>query len=421
MTALSSDFETRKQKALERVAVFLGGVHGFPIEDDLALKEIEDACDRADGEPDATERARIVNDAIVASQGSRFVRRFSALNDKLMPHGRWISPTYLVNSKLIEIESLCEQMVALESAGDITGAEKYRDDAITEIARAAMHPTVRAFMNVRATRLPHLVDVAHYLDASALLFYRQDYFAVANVLLPAIERLLVSITGFRLSASGGTIDSSHYKAALTNASMVATPPHLVSRFDAHKAELLRFLFGRFFLRSDKAAKQNVYNASLLNRAFALHLNEPGSYYTYEDCLTYFQVFDLFTEFIAVQHGLELPGAIPDQDPEVLKRRKVYWELILTDWLSDNNSPEKRVLQPTAFYIPEEDRNYLSLHEGPTLNVLLAHAGLAVDALKPTVKVNRDRLALYTKALTMYHSVVGTSGVAETKDAVPESP
>ena len=42
MTALSSDFETRKQKALERVAVFLGGVHGFPIEDDLALKEIED-------------------------------------------------------------------------------------------------------------------------------------------------------------------------------------------------------------------------------------------------------------------------------------------------------------------------------------------------------------------------------------------
>ena len=80
-----------------------------------------------------------------------------------------------------------------------------------------------------------------------------------------------------------------------------------------------------------------------------------------------------------------------------------------------------MLQPTAFYIPEEDRNYLSLHEGPTLNVLLAHAGLAVDALKPTVKVNRDRLALYTKALTMYHSVVGTSGVAETKDAVPESP
>lgn len=390
MTTIASGLVSRRTAVLRRVGALLERASAFPIDDIEALEEMEAACTDAEAMADSGERKKIVSEAIGRSQTAAFVRRFFGLNHKLMPFGRWISPTYLANSEVTQIEAMADRLVMLQNAGDKAGVEAMCGDIMRQVAVAAFDPIIRAFMNLRATRLPHLNDVAHYLETATLHFYRQDYFTVANTLIPAIERLLVSMTGWRL-AHRGELRTTDYRSWLQGATMFATDPTLKLRFEAHRDEIVRFLFDRFFKRSESASKDGTYDVSFVNRAFPLHLNEPGSYYTFEDCLTYFQVFDLFTEFVAAQYGQQLPGLIPNEDPEVRKRMHEYWTVILADWLTGGTSPERRLLQPTPYYIAEADHNYLSMHDGVELNKLLLRALPSLDArMMLDAKLRADR-------------------------------
>lgn len=390
MTITAANFESRKSAVFERVKNLLGRACVFPIGDSQALDEMEQACNAAESAADPDEQKKIISDAISSSQTASFIRRFSALNGKLMPFGRWVSPTYMVHHEVAEIEALTDRVVALNVAGDTAGVQSAMNEIVRKMAMAAFDPTVRAFMNVRAVRLPHLADVAHYLETATLSFYRQDYFTVANTLIPAIERLLVSMIGFRLGHAG-EIHTRDYRAYLQTTPAAITDPALIVRFEAHRDELIRFLFDRFFKRSPEALSDGTYDASYVNRAFPLHLNEPGSYYTFGDCITYFQVFDLFTEYLAARYGLQLPGLIPDQDPEVAKRVNEYWGVILSDWLRGGNSVERRLLQISPYYIPETDCNYLALHDGFELNRLLFRALPSLDiAMLADHNVHKER-------------------------------
>jgi len=362
------------------------------MEDEEALTEMENACTQSEATTDPDLRVRIVSSAIADSQVAAFIRRFSRLNDQLMPFGRWVSPTYLGNKDITEIEGLANQLVTLDATGDEPAVERTCSAIARKLASAAFDPTIRAFMNVRATRLPHLADVAHYLETATLHFYRQDYFTVANTLVPAIERILVSITGFRL-AHGGEAGTKDYRAFLQSATMNASSAGLKMRFEAHRDELLRFLFDRFFKRSPIASKDGTYDASFLNRAFPFHLNEPGSYYTFADSVTYFEIFDLFTEFVSAQNGLQLPGLIPSNDSEIQEREREYWTIILSDWLLAGATPERRLLRPSPYYVRESDHNYLALHDGPALNRLLLRSlpSLRADMLlDPDVPADRRK-------------------------------
>jgi|GEM_PF-5296439 len=390
MPTTGTGLESRHAAVFERVAKLLEQLCVFPIGDVEALAEIEGACTEAEAIVDPAERKKVIREAISQSQTASFIRRFSRLNDRLMRLGRWISPTYLAHGEITELEAMSDRLIALQNAGDDADADVLCEDIVQKVAMAAFDPHIRAFMNVRATRLPHLADVAHYLETATLQFYCQGYFSVANILIPAIERLLVSLTGWRL-AHGGELHTSDFRAYLLGATTSSTAPTMKLRFEAHRDEIVRFLFDRFFKRAAVAEADGTYNASFVNRAFPLHLNEPGSYYTFEDCVTYFQVFDLFTEFVAAKYEQQLPGLIPDDDPEVQKRVSEYWGVILSDWLTGGNSPERRLVQPTPYYIRESDHNYLAIHDGVALNQLLLRALPSLDVkMLFSSKVPADR-------------------------------
>ena len=409
MTTLGPAREARRDAIFARVAKLLDRGIAFPIEDAEAFEEMESACTTAETLADPAEQQTLINAAISYSQTASFIRRFSALNDKFMPLGRWVSPTYLGNGQMSEIEKLLDELIASRAAGDAPGVSAMCNQIVHRLAAAAFDPTNRAFMNLRATRLPHLSDVAHYLETATLQFYRQEYFSVANTLIPAIERVLVSMSGWRL-ADGGEIGTRQYRDWLEAACTTSSDRGMKLRFDAHRKELVRFLFERFFKRSGTAAQDGTYDSSLINRAFSLHLNEPGSYYTFEDCVTYFQLFDLFTEFIASMYVLELPGLIPGNDPELQKRMTEYWSIILTNWLTGGESPERQLLYPTAYFVRESDHNYLSLHEGVDLNRLLYRVVPSLDSgLLVRKNLHPDRVA---KLEWLINHLAGERGIGK---------
>lgn len=327
-------------------------------------------------------------------------RNVRAVNDVLLPLGRCISPAYMPGGVFTEIRRRCERISSAISTGEDFSADVAY--VVEQIARTYFAPHIRAFMIVRAKRLPYLNLISHYLDDAAIAFYRRNYFACANALATAIERLLLGHVEWKF----GEKNMHHPELRAAVAALTARSGNIQmdGRFETYKQYVIRFLE-----EYQKPSNRANLSASRFNRAFIQHVNDDGSYYTYDDCITAFQFFDLYVEFVSAQVGQEMYAFVPEDDDEMNLRSKYYWRTILEDWLHGASpSTERALLESNPHYQKDAiDSNFLSLHAaGPDQNRMIGSALMTlgvpnlVDIL-PLVRdpIDSERLGHLAKLVT----------------------
>ncbi len=363
---VSTDFaalnERRKQLADKLHAAGIFMTYGAPLDDEIDM--IEQALeDTAPMEP-PLRRTRL-GSVITRVFEADFGRKVRAVNDVLLPLGRCISPAYMPNGVFMALLHRCETIATAVATGGHPASDV--DWVVQEIARVYFAPHIRAFMVVRAQRLPFLSLVSHYLDDAAIAFYRRNYFACANALTTAIERLLLEHVGWKF----GNPDMRHrdIRAAVADLTPRSGNSQMDARFETYKTYVLQFL--QTYQTPSKHANLSV---SRFNRAFIQHVNDDRSYYTYDDCVTAFQFFDLYVEFVAAQLGQEMYVFVPEDNADMNLRTKHYTRMIIEDWLhGDAPSTERAILESNPRFQKETgDSNFLSLQaRHPNHSAMLA--------------------------------------------------
>jgi hypothetical protein len=362
------NIEERRKALAERLNQL--GVYMIGDDPEDWIEQIEKLLDETSTMEEMARR-KVVGDVLKDRSEASYNRRVRAVNDILLPLGRCVSPAYVPNGVLRDLLERCNKMSSAVAGGgdpsaDITWIVK-------QIAQVYFMPHVRAFMAVRAKRLPCLELVAHYLDDAAMAFYRRNYFACANGLTTAVERLLLEHVGWTFGQPN--MHHPDIRAAVAALAPQSCNAHMDARFQTYKQYVLQFL--EEYQKPSRVANLSV---SRFNRAFIQHVNDAASYYTYDDCVTAFQFFDLYVEFVATQVGKELYALIPETDAEMNLRSNHYWSLILEDWLHGSApSAERAILESDPrFQTEAADTNLLSLYDsGPEQNRVIGAALLAL--------------------------------------------
>lgn len=405
-------FEERRKIIQQRLRALNIYVHGGdPVDDEV--DQVENLLNSA---PTAEAQKKAVSDWLRDRFEADYNRNVRAVNDVLLPLGRCVSPAFMTGAAFSDLHRQCIAISGAAAAGD--DVSSHLTDVVEQIARHYFAPHVRAFMIVRAKRLPYLDLVSHYLDDAAMAFYRRNYFACANALTTAVERLLLQHVGWKFGDPN--MHRPDIRAAVAALSPRSGDLWMDGRFETYKNYVLRFIEAY-----QTPSKNANLSASRLNRAFIQHVNDDGSYYTYDDCVTAFQFFDLYVEFVAVQVGQQLFALVPEDDDEMNQRSRHYWHILLEDWLHGSaRSTERSILESNPHFQSETtDSNFLNLFaEGPEQNQMIGAAVMALGLRHPgdVLRFVRDPVDPKLFA-TLVGSIASIMGVPENPSNPNASP
>ncbi len=291
-----------------------------------------------------------------------FLRRVRSINEPLISVGRFCMPTYVQNSAVHAIEELTARWNAAAEPERSAHFERLLD----RIAVETMHPHYRGVQAYRAYQLAASRDVAVYLDKAHLHFYRQDYWSCMLTLLPAVEKLMLRHIGH---LSTDQISTKEMRERI--AARVPVASGLEERFMLFQNYVVRFI-ERFQVRARNAMTSS--ESSQFFRNVIYHVAEDRPYYTYTDCVSLLNFFDLYFEMLALEVGAEIYGVVPD-DTEVRRRTRLYWKHILDDYAGLRASDDV-LLGMYSTYRPEaRDRNYLTYFVEVDLKKTLLHGAL----------------------------------------------
>lgn len=408
--------ERRRQLTEKLSAAGIHMSHGSPLDEEI--DKVEEALENT-AAMDVETRRSVMEPLLIHLFEADYRRRFGAVNDVLLPLGRCISPAYMTNAVFNDLRRRCDQITAAIAAGADPSADV--DRIIDEISRVYFAPHIRAFMVVRAQRLPHLNLVSHYLEDAAMAFYRRNYFACANALTTAVERLLLEHIGWKF----GMKDMRHpdIRAAVAALTPSSGSFQMDFRFETYKPYVVQFLE-----EYQKPSRLANLSASRFNRAFIQHVNDDASYYTHDDCVTAFQFFDLYVEFVSAQVGKEMYVFVPEDDEAMNVRTRHYWRMIIQDWLhGPSPSAERALLELNPHFRKEaEDSNFLSLYTaGVEQNRMIGSALMTLGVrnfaeVLPLVSdpVDPIRFGLFANLAASYCAIMG---LPEENTGVPATP
>ena len=143
-----------------------------------------------------TTTAPLIVGAHLHDQENDYRQRLVDVNDFLIERGRFVAPCYIPMIAIHELQSLGS---VIRTTTDSNVIAATYDAANKVIGKYCFHPRYRAFMLHRASKLPYLNEVAHYLDRAALHYYREDYLSAVLLLTPTVENLLNRHYGYHVS------------------------------------------------------------------------------------------------------------------------------------------------------------------------------------------------------------------------------
>lgn len=340
----------------------LGPLVTFP--DPETMREICEAAAQS-----SADRLALANELAATGKDEDYRNNALALAEALLTLGIVINFPRVTQGKVPEI---------LRLAGRPDSDNSARIELGRFLALETLDPMLRAFNVCQAQRIPHIKDVSHYVDAAAFSFFDGRRLDAANDLIVCVERLLLSHLGWRLGDREAA--ASELREAIKNLASVANDPLLRSRFRLYRRVLLLFLKEQFQERSKRAAKSGLYGRTLLNRAFILHTNEPGSYYELADLVSLFGFFDLYCELLSHQYETEVIGLLPNEDEDRDRRRRLYWVTLLEDFLDGGRrrSALEAELATNSKYVASTETNLVALEpNGPARNRMIGHGLLLI--------------------------------------------
>jgi hypothetical protein len=373
--------------------------HGFPpstcFPDPETIREIMGRTKEPNGDG-----ASLAAELAATCEDEDFRNSALALSDALLPLGIIVNFPRIIWGKIPTIVSM---------AGSAHESKSARANLGQFLTLETLDPMMRAFKVCHAKRIPRIADVSHYIEAATFALYDARCLDAANNLIVSVERLRLSHLGWRLG--GQEVAAHELRTAIASLESVAADALLRSRFRLYRRLLLLYLSEQFQTRSKVAATSGLYGRTLLNRAFVLHTNEPGSYYDLQDLISLFGFFDLYGEMLSHQYDVEVVGLLPDHDPEVNSRRAIFWATLIEDFVSAGRRRrnEESNLREHAKYAPPAESNLFVLEANEQArNRMLGHAMLFIGKEKmlsiiirasvdlEATKETRDRLDLVRK-------------------------
>jgi hypothetical protein len=229
----SRSFEERRKALQGRLRPLNIYLHGG----DPADVEIECVENMLDAAPSADAQRNAVSDWLRDRGEASFNSNVRAVNDVLLPLGRCVSPGFMSGADFTDIHRRCIAISSALTAG--SDVSTHVALIVEQIARHYFAPHIRAFMIVRAKKLPYLDLVSHHLDEAAMAFYRRNYFACANALATAVERLLLEHVGWRFGDPD--ISQRALRTAISSLTPGSGDKWLDVRFETYKTYVLQFL------------------------------------------------------------------------------------------------------------------------------------------------------------------------------------
>ena len=306
------------------------------------------------------------NIAQVSENERRYRSLVASINDALIERGRLVAVNYVMQRGVDELHDVCGRIAIASTPAERDRLHSEANALMTEYCFA---PPYRAFMVHRAQQLPYLRQVAHVLEAATINYYRQDYLAATLLLAPAVENLMNRHVGYDISER--QVDSVALRLKIGAKRSTASERRFSERHPLMLWYVMRFLNERYYEKTVEAR----FNESFFHRHYMLHGlgNEP--FYTFADCQTLFQYFDMYLEMIASETddnilSANIWGAVSTDEGAIPQRTALYWRLVVSHFLY-GPSDEEILLRLHPSYAPEAgDTNYISVGKTTALSTLM---------------------------------------------------
>ena len=227
-----------------------------------------------------------------------------------------------------------------------TEREQLEKSVFFSLLDPVFHPNFRAREIWFGLKLDHFKEFSHLVESGIFSYYKREYPAAITCMLPALEGILLSFTGWKLGDT--TRRPRHQKLIKSIRTTKSTHPMVrVAEHDTFRDLLADFLDKWIYVDTDDAD----FSLSVLNRHYVLHGFEPGNFYRPEDVHRLILLFDLLIEFLASNQGVFMGCFLPDRGREPLfdKRRDYY------DDLASNNRTLRQCWETERAFLKDHPR------------------------------------------------------------------
>jgi hypothetical protein len=274
-----------------------------------------------------------------------YASKVERINKALSRLGWVVNPHHVVGLDLNDLMGIVESIengsLAIDQAG--------YDRVCGTVQQCIFHPRYRAFYLWRATQLPPLRRIGHYLERAHLRFFSRDYFSTALLLLTALEGAMREHVGYTYP------NGDHRRILrLIERRSSSTTGAFAGRYELYRRWLLFAIEQWVFKGTEQARRDHALDLTAAFRGNALHGETAGAFYAAADCTRLFALFDLYVETLTCETGLGYANFIPENGANkfVDDRDAIYARLLFDSNLVAQQLAEERLMVEHPSYVAE---------------------------------------------------------------------
>jgi hypothetical protein len=267
------------------------------------------------------------------------------INAALSRLGGWVlNPHHIGGIDMLDLTAVVEGI----EEGTLPVEQSSYDRVCAIVQQCIFAPRYRAFYLWRASQLPPLSKVGHYLERAHTRFFARDHFTATLLLLAAVEGVMREHTGYR-KPSG----DHRPILRLIEKHSPETTGVFARRYPVYRKWLV-YAIEELFKGTEQARRDHVLDITAAFRSNAFHGETAGAYYAAADCTRLFALFDLYVEVLTCETGLGYANFIPEKGtcPFVDERETVYLALLLDSHLVAEQKREEALMRDHPSYVPE---------------------------------------------------------------------
>jgi hypothetical protein len=275
-----------------------------------------------------------------------WLAKYKPLSDVLMEYGWFVAP-FIIGSEFRSIEAVAEHAKnhPPQNSDDRRLIEVMIHEALCE---TVFHPNYRARAIWLGLKLDHFKDYSHIYESGIFAYYKRDYIGSSLCLLAAMEGILLSFYGWKLSGSEKKPSLPNLVRRLRATEIPYKAPDHSIAHNMYRDTLADFLDKWLYRNTD----QSDFSLSFLNRHLIFHGLKPGNFYRPEDVHRLILVFDLVVDFLAVRQQIFYVFLPLGSDRIFDKRHEHYFNLAMgTANVFQCWTAEREMLKDHPNYIP----------------------------------------------------------------------
>jgi hypothetical protein len=271
------------------------------------------------------------------------INEYPALTPVLMDYGWFVAPD--INGKEHEGMKNLVAYVQANPPADDPAKRVIEDNIHKEFLDVAFSVQVRARYVWLALRTPHISEYSHLHESAVFAYCKREYAAGVCLLLVALEGVLLSINGRRVSQPNKP-SFTQLKATVANLTLPSINPEMSAIQAAFRAALSAFIDRWIYAHTSNAD----FTLSVLNRHYVLHGMDAGNFYRPHDFHRLLLGFDLLIDLIAMINGTY---RVVEADIDRYEERRKFYDQLRGGMLQIGaaGDREQELLRQHPKYVP----------------------------------------------------------------------